>query len=185
MTGDTDEQTYRAEVVVRSLAPYGVNERQREIIERVEGFRDRGVIADVEVDVWGRGIRTDAEERTTAHERYDALESWADGNEYSLSPGFVHHQRGSLVEDESEAITSFPLICLVVYAVGGTPDGDAVRAVFPCSDDERTYTVADGIEALEHRTTPGSTESPADDGTDPDASADLPEQGYPSVIERL
>lgn len=184
MTGDTDEQQYRAEIVVRSLAPYGVNERQREIIERVEGFRDRGVIAGLEVDVWGRGIRTDAEERTTAHERYEALESWADGNEYSLSPGFVHHQRGSLVENGSEAITSFPLICLVVYAVGETPDEDAVRAVFPCSDDERTYTVADGIEALEHRTTSDSTESTADDGTDSDASTDATGRDRLGVIER-
>ena len=49
MDGDNLTRTYRAEIVVRSLAPHGINERQRAIIERVESFEERGVLEAVEI----------------------------------------------------------------------------------------------------------------------------------------
>jgi hypothetical protein len=73
------------------------------------------------------------------------------GREYTLAPGFDRRKRASIAEEGLEEVISFPLICLVVYAIDeGSSDG-VVRAVFPCSDDQRTYTIVDGIEALSHR----------------------------------
>jgi hypothetical protein len=144
-------QTYRAEIVVRSLAPHGVNERQRAIIEQVESFGERGVLDRVNIEVWGQAIRADSDERTAAHARYEALERWAEGTGYTLAPGFARRRRASLAEEGLEEVISFPLICLVLYAVNEGSNNDAVRAVFPCSDEDQTYTIVDGIEALEHR----------------------------------
>lgn len=151
MDGETTTQTYRAEIVVRSLAPHGINERQRAIIEQIKAFHERGVLEDVDIEVWGEEIRADPEMRTDAHDRYAAIESWADGHEYMLSPGFDRRERRSITANGIEEVISFPLICLVLYAVGEGSKTDAVRAVFPCSDDEQTYTIVDGIEALSHR----------------------------------
>ena len=151
MDGENETRTYRAEIVVRSLAPHGINERQRAIIERVESFEEPGVLEAVEIEVWGQEIRADPDERTAAHARYDALEAWAESREYTLAPGFARRQRASIAETGLEEVISFPLICLVLYAVDEGSNDDAVRAVFPCSDEEQTYTIVDGIEALSHR----------------------------------
>ncbi|MDL5362307.1 HTH domain-containing protein [Halalkalicoccus sp. NIPERK01] len=152
MNARTEPETYRAEVVLRSLAPHGVSERQRTIIDQVEDFLDTELLEAVDVEVWGREMRADPEVRTAAHERYTAIESWAEGRGCTLAPGFARRRRESIVDDQPEEVISFPLICLVLYAVDEGADEDPVRAVFPCSDGERTYTVMDGIETLSHRT---------------------------------
>jgi hypothetical protein len=54
MDGENETRTYRAEIVVRSLAPHGINERQRAIIERVESFEEPGVLKAVEIEVWAK-----------------------------------------------------------------------------------------------------------------------------------
>ncbi|MEM4782352.1 MAG: hypothetical protein QXG03_12445 [Halalkalicoccus sp.] len=168
-----ESNPYRAEVVVRSLAPHGVNDRQRTIIQQVERCRERGVLTDVDVEVWGREIGADPDVRTVAHDRYDAIETWADNRGYTLAPGFGRQHRESIVDDDPEEVISFPLICLVVYAVDERSREEAVRAVFPCSDGEETYTIVDGIEALEERT-PVESRPEAGEGSDARSDAESP-----------
>ncbi|ADJ14214.1 HTH domain-containing protein [Halalkalicoccus jeotgali] len=148
MKRHSSAETYRAEIVLRSLAPHGVSERQGAIIERVENVLETGLLEAVDVEVWGREMQADPAVRTAAHERYEVIESWAAGRNRTLTPGFDRQRRESIVDDRSEEVISFPLICLVVYAVE-EDDEDPVRAVFPCSDGEQTYTVMDGIATLE------------------------------------
>ena len=86
MIMDNDAQAYRAEIVVRSLAPHGGHERPPPINERIEEVREQGRLAAGDIDVWGQEIRADPDVWTDAHERYAALEAWAEGHEYTLAP---------------------------------------------------------------------------------------------------
>ncbi|MCL7417542.1 MAG: hypothetical protein M8354_06850 [Halalkalicoccus sp.] len=184
MNARATAETYRAEIVLRSLAPHGVNERQRTIIEQIEGFLETDGLKAVDIEVWGHEMRANPEVRTAAHERYAAIEEWAEGRGWTLAPGFARQQRASMVDDQQEEVISFPLICLVLYAVDEGGDCDPVRAVFPCSDDERTYTVMDGIEALERRAVlndpAGEKQSDAD--AEADSADDRPRR---TLIESL
>lgn len=130
-----------AVLYVRSVAPYGLNDVQRRTIERLHALRGEGVLDAVDYEVWGRAIPDDS--RTEAARTFERFVEWADEHGYSLAPGFGVRETGTLVSDRSETVISFPLLCLGVYERG------RVEAVFPCTDEERTYTVEDGLRALE------------------------------------
>lgn len=181
MIMDNDAQAYRAEIVVRSLAPHGVNERQRTIIERIEEFREQGLLAAVDIDVWGQEIRADPDVWTDAHERYAALEAWAEGHEYTLAPGFDRRERNPITADGANEVIRFPLICLVLSAIGERSREEAVRAVFPCSDDEQTYTILDGIEALSQRAALGELKDKGSDDAEIASEREVPK----STLEQL
>lgn len=70
-----------------------------------------------------------------------------------MRPGFDRRERNPITADGANEVIRFPLICLVLSAIGERSREEAVRAVFPCSDDEQTYTILDGIEALSQRAT--------------------------------
>jgi len=135
-----------AVLYTRSVAPCGINDVQRRTIERLERLAEDGVLDSVEYEVWGRGISAEHSE-TDIQRAYDEFVEWADANGYTLAPAFQHRETSTLVSEDSRTVISFPLLCLGIYV------DDEVEAVFPCSTDDRTFTLEDGLVGLEHRRT--------------------------------
>jgi len=140
-------ETYRVELYVRSLAPTGAYERQMEVLDRLECLAERGRVESVSSAVWGNRIcpRTDLCDETghSILEDIDRLRAWAADHDASLDPFFEEREVNSLVERAHTVIVP-PVLCLAVH------DGEGLRGVFPCAKDGETYTVADGLDALEN-----------------------------------
>lgn len=141
----------RVECWVRDTAPPGLKTVLDGIISRLHDEVERGTIAAVDINVWGHRIRCPPEGETaesdwTANDiwaTYRAFETWAASNGYSLSPAFRRHQQQTLVSTESCEVIELPLVCLAVY------DERELAAVFPCSTDQRTWSVGEGLDWLE------------------------------------
>ncbi|WP_331232330.1 HTH domain-containing protein [Natronorarus salvus] len=139
---DTTSREREAVLYMRSVAPYGINGIQEETIERLEHLTDDTRLGSVDYEIWGHNIPVD--DSTTAIKKvYDEFEEWADEHGYSLAPAFHVRETETIVSERSHTVISVPLLCLGVY------DDHGIEAVFPCSDDERTYTLEDGLRALE------------------------------------
>ncbi len=159
------EKTDRTAVLyVRSVAPCGVDDVQRRTIDRLERLAADGVLESVEYEVWGDGVPAD-DSGTVIKGVYDEFVEWADDQGYTLAPAFRDRETGTMVSDECRTVISFPLLCLGVY------EENELEAVFPCSDDERTYTIEDGLVGLEHRTVSESTSVESDDQPVPQSGA--------------
>ena len=74
---------------------------------------------------------------------YREFTEWAERNGTSLSPAFERRTRSYLGLDRVDEVVVFPVVSLALY------EGERLRAVFPCSDGDRTYTVPDCLDAFE------------------------------------
>ncbi|WP_331233316.1 HTH domain-containing protein [Natronorarus salvus] len=140
----SDRTAHSAVLYIRSVAPTGINDVQQRAIERLERLVAEGTLESVDYEVWGHSVPTDSSELPIKR-RYDEFADWADEHGYTLSPAFHVRETKTIVSDSTWTVVSFPLLCLGIYS-----DRD-VEAVFPCSDDDRTYTLQDGLHALESR----------------------------------
>lgn len=140
MTGDTH---LRAELYLRGDT-YGTFDAQQQVLNRVKRLEANGVFSESMVAGEWQRIRTMAEDkRSEAIRTYEEFTDWAARNDHSLEPAFERRNRSYVGMDRVDDVVVFPVVSLAIY------DGDDLEGVFPCSDEERTYTVGDALEAFE------------------------------------
>lgn len=138
----TTETGLRAELYLREDAYRGLGVQQ--IVDRSNRLEANGILGESMVaGTWHR-CHTRAEEwRSEAMDTYEEFEAWAETNGFSLEPGFQQRARSFIGMDDVEDVVVFPVVALALY------DADDLRAVFPCTDEERTYTVESALAAFE------------------------------------
>lgn len=132
----------RAELYLRGDAhrSFGV----QELVTRAERLEANGTFSrSLVAGEWHR-YHTQAEDwRSAAMDAYEAFREWAETNGFSLEPGFQQRKRSFIGMDDVEDVVVFPLLALALY------DARELRAVFPCTDESRTYTVESALSAFE------------------------------------
>jgi hypothetical protein len=113
------------------------------VINRLGRLRATGVIDEFEVRTWPDEVVLSTEaDAGEAVETFEQFEAWAADRGLSVRPAFDVKTVSSLVGRERELLT-LPMMSLAVSV-----DGDLV-GVFPCRDDERTWTIGDCLDAYE------------------------------------
>jgi len=139
----TEDTHLRAELYLRGDT-YGTFDAQQQVLNRVKRLEANGVFSESMVAGEWQRIRTMAEDkRSEAIQTYEEFQDWADRNGHSLTPAFERRTRSYVGMDRVDDVVVFPVVSLAIY------DGDDLEGVFPCSDEERTYTVGDALEAFE------------------------------------
>lgn len=158
----TAGSTVTVDCYVRA-APVGVP--VEEVLDTLREYSGRGVIDDFALAVWPREISLAGyTEETPPVVRYRRFRSWAEEAGASLRPGFAVRERGSLVDDRTDAVLVLPECCLAVRV-----DGE-LTTVAPHRTGGTTYTVEDALADLVTLGRELSTRpSTADPTTDPDA----------------
>jgi len=143
----TDHETVsdtpiRAELYLRGDAHGGLG--IAEMVTRADRLAANGVFSEsIVAGEWHR-CGTRAEDwRSEAMETYEEFRTWAEENGFSLEPAFRERTRSFIGMDDVEEVVVFPVVALALY------DDRDLAAVFPCSDEERTYTVEDALAAFE------------------------------------
>ncbi|MBX0321497.1 hypothetical protein EGH21_00500 [Halomicroarcula sp. F13] len=140
MTTDTH---LRAELYLRGDT-YGTFDAQQQVLNRVKRLEANGVFTDSMVAGEWQRIRTMAEDkRSGALATYEEFRDWAERNGSSLEPAFERRTRSYVGLDRVDDVVVFPVVSLAVY------DDKRLQAVFPCTDDDMTYTVGDALDAFE------------------------------------
>jgi hypothetical protein len=131
---------------VRSLSPEGARVEQESVIDRLQALRDRGILADVSLTIWGSRLRPTSAHRTETGgeilDTIDRLEAWADRQEPPRSLCFDSRTVRSTITGEHETELVLPLICLAVS------EGDHLRCVAPWREGEVVHTVTDCLDAI-------------------------------------
>lgn len=133
----------RAELYLRGDT-YGTFDAQQSVLNRV-----RRLEADDEIDEasiageWQRIRTLDEDCRNGAVATYREFADWASRNGYDLGPAFERRTRSYVGLDRVDDVVVFPVVSLAIY------EDEALRAVFPCSDEDRTHTVPDCLDAFE------------------------------------
>lgn len=134
---------FRAEVYFRGDT-YGVFDAQQEVLQRVKRLEANATFSDSLVESQWQRIRSRAEDvRDGALATYEEFREWALANGYTLEPAFEQRTRSYLGLNRVDEVVVFPVITLAIY------DGHNLQAVFPCSDDDRAFTVGDALDAFE------------------------------------
>lgn len=136
------------ELYVRSLTPRGGRDRMEELLEKLDGLKARGEIAEYSVHVWGTRIdpssamaETDAGQFLSG--RVQRFVDWAADHGFSTGSFFEAEPiRSSITGEEYEAMT-LPTATLAEYV-----DGE-LSFVTPCTNGETVYTPADRLDALD------------------------------------
>ncbi|MDL5360641.1 HTH domain-containing protein [Halalkalicoccus sp. NIPERK01] len=140
-------ESLEAVLRLRTLAPYGIDRTQKEIIDRLRDLVKDGPLTDLDVDAWGASVRaTGGNDVAAVRETVDEFARWAGRNDCSLTPAFEWRATDSFLDEESErgsVVVVLPLLCLAVY------DDGTLEAVYPHRDDDEVHTIHDGVEALE------------------------------------
>lgn len=136
-----------------------------ETAETLREYRDRGVIDEFSLEVWPDEVVVEGyTEDTALVSRYRRFRAWAEGTGVSLRPGFTVRERGSLIDDRTDAVLVLPECCLAVRV-----DGE-LTTVAPHRTDATTYGVEDALTDLGRLGRERSTRPPT---TDP-ATTDHP-----------
>lgn len=138
---DTTRERPTVTVYVRASSPAG---EPMDVRERLERLRRRGAIEAFDVEVWPARVRLSAAAAPSAVlDAYRRFERWADRQDLSLRPVFEVREQCWVADDAVDEVLVTPVVCLAVH------EGSSLTGVYPCVDGERTYTVADGLAALE------------------------------------
>lgn len=133
----------RAELYLRGDA-HGVFDVQRQVLNRVERLEANGTLGESIVAGDWQPVRARAEDaRSDALSTYEEFRAWARHNGHSLEPAFQRRTRTHLATDRTDEVVVFPVVALALY------DERDLQAVFPCTDEDRTYTVEDALDAFE------------------------------------
>lgn len=132
----------RATVFVHSLAPVPSKESQDRLVDRLDTLRERGVLGDVDLVVWGNSICTGSPlTRVGAGERIlDAIGEFYDlaaDSDIAIAPFFRVSNVTTEYSEESFRRIVPPCRAVALY------DGDELTAVFPCTVDGTAYTPRD------------------------------------------
>lgn len=145
---DSDPRT--AELFVRTLAPSGARETQERVVERLVELERRGAVDEVDLTVWGDAVCMEgasARLGTGSHvaERLRAFRRWCEESGASLAPFFTWSAVDSSITGECYDRVVPPHRCLAVYR------NDAVVDVYPSRRGDETWSLEDGLRALERR----------------------------------
>ena len=139
----TDDTYLRAELYLRGDT-YGTFDAQQQVLNRVNRLEANGVFADSMVAGEWQRIRTMAEDtRSGALATYEEFRDWAQRNGSSLEPAFERRTRTYMGMDRVDDVVVFPVVSLAIY------DDTTLQSVFPCTNDDHTYTVGDALDAFE------------------------------------
>ena len=127
-----------------------------DIIDRLSNLHSGGDIADFTVETWPDEVAiSEHTEHARVVEVYKEYLLWAEEHDLSITPPFERRTASSLVGG-SEDVLTVPIMCLAVY-------DDGLSGVYPCSSAERTWSVADYLDAYEMAgERPGTEESDAE-----------------------
>jgi hypothetical protein len=144
MTDDTPtaDDSLRAELYLRGDAGKALG--AREMVNRANRLEANGAFSDsVVAGRWHKCVTPTEDWSSEAMETYEEFRTWAETNDFSLEPAFEERTRSFIGMDDVADVVVFPTVALALY------DGDDLEAVFPCTDEERTYTVESALEAFE------------------------------------
>lgn len=141
------------ELHVRNELPPPAEAQAAQVYEGLAVLAGKGAIDDLERSTWPS--RTPIENPDCGlRDTYLAFQEWADDHGISLGPFF---QTRECFTPDRGGWTDWlvtPAMCLAVFEDG------ALSAVYPHTDGSETYTVQDGLEALERALLDGSDRSP-------------------------
>lgn len=138
----TPRSGYEVQVCLRPFTPRDVQQRQQEVIGRIEALAADGIV-DPTVVWWSPKVcppATDNPLSAGCPEVVHELLDLADRDGFSLEP-FIHKHAAVGPGDDDSLV--LPVICLVVRHDG------TVGGLYPVSLDGTKYTVEDGLRALE------------------------------------
>ncbi len=138
----TTSDRFELQVCLRPFAPEEVQHRQREIIDRIENLAAEGG-HDASVVWWSPKVAmpdNDGPFADSVPQVVIDLMDCADHDGFSLEPFIEEHHSTGLVQQD---VLVLPLVSLVVRV-----DGE-VRGLYPVEIHGETYTIEDGLRALE------------------------------------
>lgn len=160
---DPDQQL-AIDLYVRAEGP--IAERRDTVIERLEQFDRRNQISEFSIHPWPRAMSLTLVKKMDDNEIagvFQSSEEWADQHGLHIQPPFDVRTSRSAITGETDELLVLPVICLAAYS-----DGDLI-AVFPCSDEESVYTVADALDAIAAGKSPTSASSIESDSASSDS----------------
>jgi hypothetical protein len=139
----TTALTYDVEVCLRPFTPQDVQQRQQEVLRRVEALAAEGVV-DPTVHWWSPRVCPPGRENPLSDgcpAIVAELIDVADRDGFSLEPFIREHHGISPGNDDSLVL---PVISLVVR-----DEADEICGLYPVAIEGTKYTVEDGLRALE------------------------------------
>lgn len=142
------ERGVRLELFVRSSVPSPAYECQSSAIERLRTLDDTENIEGVRVRPWEKRVplTEGTREPGSSREIYESLSEWAREHGANLQPFFETRECYSSVTGKAHTALVLPVTCLVVSK------NERLHGVFPHATENRSYTVADALDALETAT---------------------------------
>jgi hypothetical protein len=114
-----------------------------ETIDRLTGFRAEGALADVSVETWPEAVSlSDRDGDSDLLARINRFEELAAERGLTLRPPF-ERRSVSLLVGERRSVLRTPMLFAAVS------DDDGLVAVYPCTREERTWTVGELLDALD------------------------------------
>lgn len=141
-------------------------------IERAQACENGDFVDTVVVRSWPDTVRLDdAGPHREVVEEFRRFSRWAENHGVTVEPPFETRTRASIVEDGGIEVLATPVLSLALYR------NDRLAAVFPHTDGERTYTIADALDRLEAGELPrpirGSSTEVPETKCCPDCGAEL------------
>lgn len=113
-------------------------------IETLRKYAEQKVVDKLAIEPWPDEIRLAGEPGTEQfREQYDRFRAWADRQDASLEPGFLHRERTTLVSESRDQILSPPVLCLAIHV------DDELVGVAPHHTGTGVYTIEDALTDIE------------------------------------
>lgn len=113
-----------------------------DVIDRLSSLHANEAIDDFTVETWPDEVAiSEHTEHARVIEVYKRYLHWAKEHNLSITPPFERRTASSLVGG-SEDVLTVPIMCLAIY-------DDGLCGVYPCTGDERTWSVSDYLDAYE------------------------------------
>jgi hypothetical protein len=143
---DTTQRT--VELYVRSMSPDGAQNRQEQVIERLQRLDREDEIADFSVVVWGKQISRESaaastDEGTYILNRVAEFKQWALSNNVSLDAFYQRRRVENELTGEAYTTLTLPVMGLAEYE-----DGELVH-VAPCTEGDVVTRIVDRLDSLE------------------------------------
>lgn len=150
----------RVECYVRADA---ISDPVEDHLETARGFADRGLVDGLSIAAWpGEVVLSEHTADLEVVGLFRTFKEWAAQWAVSIDPPFELDVRSSRLTGEEREVLRPPSVCLVVRVDG------RLREVFPHTSEGTTYTVADGLDALERFAARGDGERSSSRSADDD-----------------
>jgi len=131
------------QICLRRFAPDAAQRRQQDVLDRLEGLAERGVVEEVNEEWWSTRVCTPGAE-TGAGASCPAivgeLLAAVEGTEISLQPAFRHATGHDSTDSD---VLYLPVICLVVR------DEGEIAGIYPACDGGTHHSVEDALDRIE------------------------------------